>query len=173
MSERCGGHLVRAGADGEGAHRRPAARRRRWRRWWSSCVIGALFDEAIVGFVADLLRGLEALPTWLVTGVVLVGQVLGVVVIVGGAVVAVVQRRWFLLGVDGGGGRRPRCCSPCCSGRIVDDIEPQVADVDGSYTLVPADRVASTVGLAMLAAVVTAAGARGSPVGGGAPAGPW
>jgi undecaprenyl-diphosphatase len=40
---------------------------------------------------------------------------------------------------------------------IVDHFEPQVAEVDASYTLVPADRVASTVGLAMLAAVVTAA----------------
>ena len=62
-------------------------------------VIGALFDEAIVGFVADLIRGIEALPTWLVTGLVLFGQVLGVVVIVGGAVMAVVRRRWLLLAI--------------------------------------------------------------------------
>ena len=73
-------------------------------------LIGALFDEAIVGFVADLVQGIEALPSWLVTAVIVIGQVLGVVVIVGGAVVAVVRRNWILLASP-----RPRPRWPCCS----------------------------------------------------------
>jgi undecaprenyl-diphosphatase len=118
-------------------------------------VLGAFFDEAILGFIADLVRGLEALPTWLVTGVVLFGQLLALVVIVGGGVLAAVQRRWFLLAVSaiaaGAAVALTMLIRP-----IVDHFEPQVVTVDGAYTLVPADRVASTVGLAMLAAVVTA-----------------
>ena len=46
-------------------------------------IIGALFDEAIVDFVADLTLGIEALPTWLITGLVLFGQILGVIVMAG------------------------------------------------------------------------------------------
>lgn len=119
-------------------------------------LIGAVFDEAILGFVADLVQGIEALPTWLVTGVVLFGQVLGVVVIVGGALVAVLQRRWFLLAVTAAAAGVAVLLTLLLR-PIVDHVEPRVAQVDGAYTLVPADRVASAVGLAMLAAVVTAA----------------
>jgi undecaprenyl-diphosphatase len=119
-------------------------------------VIGALFDDAIVGFTADLIRGLETLPTWLVTTTVVFGQVLGLVVIVGGAVLAAVQRRWFLL-VTTAAAAAAAVALTLLLRPIVDHFEPQVAHVDASYTLVPADRVASSVGLAMLAAVVTTA----------------
>jgi hypothetical protein len=70
--------------------------------------IGALFDEAIVGFVADLLRGIETLPTWLVTGVVLLGQILGVSVIVGGGGC---DRASSVVSARGRGGvAAARCC---------------------------------------------------------------
>jgi len=119
-------------------------------------VIGALFDEAIVGFVADLVRGVESLPSWLVTGVVLVGQVLAAVVIVGGAVAAVVRRHWFLLAVTALAAAAAVLLTLLVR-PVVDHFAPRVADVDESYTLVPPDRVASAMGLAMLTAVVTAA----------------
>ena len=134
-------------------------------------MIGALFDEAIVGFVADLIRGIESLPTWLVTGLVLFGQVLGVVVILGGAVMAVVRRRWLLLGITAAAAGVAVLLTLLIR-PIVDHFEPQVADVDASYTLVPADRVASAVGLAILAAIVTAA-APWISVGGVERGGPW
>jgi hypothetical protein len=72
-------------------------------------LVGALFDEAVVGFVADLIQGIETLPSWLVTAVIVIGQVLGIVVLVGGAVAAVVRRHWFLLRSP-----RRRPGSPCC-----------------------------------------------------------
>ena len=120
-------------------------------------VIGALFDDAIVGFVADLVRGVETLPTWLVTGVVLFGQVLA---------------------VGGDRGRRGRCArAPQLvlagghrgrrrDGGVADGAHPSARsttsrrgsrDVDESYTFVPPGRVASAMGLAMLTAVVAAA----------------
>jgi undecaprenyl-diphosphatase len=123
----------------------------------SVVVLGALFDDAVVGFVSDLLRGLEALPTWLVTGMVLLGQVLGLVVIVGGAVVAAVRRRWFLLAVTTAAAAAAVVLTLVLR-PLVDGVAPGVTDVDRSYTLVPSDRVVSTLGLAVVTAVVTAAG---------------
>jgi hypothetical protein len=70
-------------------------------------------------------------------------------------VVAVVQRRWFLLGVSTAAAGAAVLLTLLIR-PIVDHFEPQVAEVDSSYTLLPVDRVASSVGLAMLAAVVTA-----------------
>jgi glycosyltransferase 2 family protein len=119
-------------------------------------VIGAFFDEAIVGFVADLTLGIEALPARLITGLVLFGQILGVIVVVGGAVMALVHRRWLLLAITAAAAGVAVLLTLLIR-PIVDYVEPSVADVDGSYTLLPSDRVASTVGLTILAAVVTAA----------------
>jgi undecaprenyl-diphosphatase len=62
-------------------------------------VVGALFDDAIVGFVSDLLRGLDALPTWLTSAVVVAGEALAVALLGGGLLVAIAKRRWFLLGM--------------------------------------------------------------------------
>jgi undecaprenyl-diphosphatase len=119
-------------------------------------LVGAFFDEAIVRFVADLVQGIEALPSWLVTAVILIGQILGIMVLVGGAVVAVVRRNWFLLAVAGAAAAAAVLLTLVIL-PLVDDVAPQVAQVDESYILIPHDEVASTVELAILAAVVTAA----------------
>lgn len=119
-------------------------------------VIGALFDDAIVGFVSDLVRGFEALPTWLVTGMVVLGQILGTVIIVGGAVAAIVRRRWFLLVVTTVAAAAAVAMTLLVT-PIVDHVAPQATEVDESYTLVAPDETLSTVGLAMVAAIVTAA----------------
>jgi glycosyltransferase 2 family protein len=60
-------------------------------------VIGLLFDDAIVGFVDDLLRGFDALPGWVVSAIGLVGRTLVLVVIVGGLVVSLFRGRVRLL----------------------------------------------------------------------------
>jgi hypothetical protein len=61
-------------------------------------IAGWLFDEAIVGFVADLLRGLDALPSWLVTTLVATGQVLGLVLLATALITALVRRDARLVG---------------------------------------------------------------------------
>jgi len=119
-------------------------------------LVGAFFDEAVVGFVADLVQGIETLPSWLVTAVILIGQVLGIVVLVGGAAVAVVRRNWILLALAAAAAAVAVLLTLVIL-PLVDDVAPQVAKVDESYTLVAPDEVASTMGLAVLAAVVTAA----------------
>jgi glycosyltransferase 2 family protein len=119
-------------------------------------VIGVFFDDAIVGFVSDLVRGFEALPTWLVTGMVVLGQILGVVIIIGGAAAAIVRRRWFLLAVTTAAAAAAVAMTLLIT-PIVDHVAPQATEVDESYTLVATDGTLSTVGLAMVAAMVTAA----------------
>ena len=118
-------------------------------------LIGALFDEAIVGFVADLVQGIEALPSWLVTAVIVIGQILGIVVLVGGAVVAVVRRNWIVLALAAAaaGGRAADAGHPA-AGRRRRSSGGQGRRV---LHLVAPDQVVSTMGLAVLAAVVTAA----------------
>jgi undecaprenyl-diphosphatase len=122
----------------------------------ATLLVGTLFDDAIVGFVADLARGIDALPTWLVTAAVLGGQVLGLVVIVGGALLAVVRGRWVLLAVTTTAaliaGALTLLLRP-----LIDDSAPAAATVDESFTLLEPSHAATSVGLAALAAVVTAA----------------
>lgn len=119
-------------------------------------VVGALFGQSVVRFVAKLVSGIETLPSWLVTGVVLFGQILGVVVIVGGTAVALLHRRWTLLVVAAGAAATAVLLTLLIR-PLVDRFTAHVAQVDTSYTLVAPDRVASVVGLTILTAVVTAA----------------
>jgi hypothetical protein len=60
-------------------------------------VVGLLFDEAIVGFTQDLLRGLDALPQWFMTGLGVVARLLALVVVGGGLLHALFHGRWRLL----------------------------------------------------------------------------
>lgn len=119
-------------------------------------LIGVLFDEAVTRFVAELVSGASALPSWFVTALVLVGQVLTVAVVGGGLVVAVVRRRWILLA-------SAAVAALVASALFVllrplaDQQAAQAADVDLDLSLVPPDEVVSAASVAVLAAVVTAA----------------
>jgi undecaprenyl-diphosphatase len=117
-------------------------------------VLGLLFHDGISEFLADLLRGLDRLPEWFVTGLVIVAEVLALVLVGGGLVVALWRREWrylvsiliavvvavllfaFVQGVVDGGGVR-------------------VADVDTSVTPVDPDSLPG--GVAVVTALVTAA----------------
>jgi undecaprenyl-diphosphatase len=60
-------------------------------------LMGVLFGETMVAFVADLLRGLDRLPTWFVTGTAAVAQVVGVVLLVAGLAAVVRSQAWRTL----------------------------------------------------------------------------
>jgi glycosyltransferase 2 family protein len=64
-------------------------------------VLQRAFGDEIVENSGDLLRGLDAVPSWLVTAVVFATWVTGVALFLGGAVVALVRRRWRLLTAAG------------------------------------------------------------------------
>ncbi len=119
-------------------------------------LVGALFDDAVVGFAADLLRGLESLPAWLVTGLVAAGQVLFITIVIGGAGLSVWRRDWFFLGsamlAAGVAVLLIALLHP-----LVDYAEWPVAEPNETYTLLDPDRVPSAAAVAALAAVVTVA----------------
>ena len=60
-------------------------------------VIGAVFGDGVVGFLSDLLRGIEALPAWFDSSVLFATRVLAIVVLGGGLVVALATRRFRAL----------------------------------------------------------------------------
>ena len=60
-------------------------------------VVEWLFGGALVGFASDLLRGLDALPSWMIDVVVVGTRILAVVVTTAGLVWALWGRRWRLL----------------------------------------------------------------------------
>ncbi|WP_421118442.1 phosphotransferase [Aquihabitans daechungensis] len=60
-------------------------------------LLGVLFGETMVEFTADLLRGLDRLPSWLLTAVAAIAQVLGVVLFVAGIAAVVRSREWRTL----------------------------------------------------------------------------
>ena len=56
-----------------------------------------LFGDTLVAFASELLRGLQAVPGWIVDVVVVGTRMLGVVFFVGGMAWAVVHRQWRML----------------------------------------------------------------------------
>jgi undecaprenyl-diphosphatase len=117
-------------------------------------VVGWLFDDALVGFAADLLRGLDALPVWFVTLVVAAGQALALVLGVAALVVAVRRRSWFLLG-SAAVASVAAVVLVALLRPLADDTEGALTRPDESYTLLAPDEVPSAAALAALAAVVT------------------
>lgn len=118
-------------------------------------VVAWLFEDAVLGFASDLLRGLDALPTGLVDLLVGMGQVLVVVLVAGGLVLAVVQARWVLLATSGvaalAGAALAGVLRP-----VLDDGAVPVVSLDQSLTLVDSSDLPTTVALAAVTAVVTA-----------------
>ena len=64
-------------------------------------VVEWLFGNTLVGFAADLLRGLDAVPQWIVDVVVVGTRLLAVVVLGGLLAWALYRRRWRMLGTVG------------------------------------------------------------------------
>lgn len=60
-------------------------------------LLGALLGESMVDFVADLLRGLDQLPTWFLTGLAVTAQIVGVVLFATGLAAVIRSRAWHIL----------------------------------------------------------------------------
>src|SRR5438105_6225005 len=56
-----------------------------------------LFDDTLLTFAHDALRGIDAVPHWIVEAVVVGTRALAVVLIIGGFITAVVHGRWRML----------------------------------------------------------------------------
>ena len=119
--------------------------------------IGWLFNDAVVGFVADLLVGLSALPEWLISTLVVGGQLVSLALVGGGLVLAVVKSEWKLIGscVLAAG---VSLLVLALAEPAIDENAAVVVDFDSSYALVAPDDVVSAGVLGALVAIVTCAG---------------
>lgn len=118
-------------------------------------IVAAVFGEFVVNYVASLSSGLSALPSWFVTGLVLVGQVLLIALLGGGLVVGLVRRRWAML-ISVVAGAVVGIALFVLIHPVTDVITPNSTRLDNSYTIVRAGHAATAAGVAALAAVVTA-----------------
>jgi hypothetical protein len=119
-------------------------------------LVEGIFGDALVEFAADLLRGLDALPDWIVTTIVVGTRALAVVILGGGFVATVWHRRWRLLvtvGLAGlvGGGLAALLAS------FGPDAGNTVVDLQDLVTPLTSPGFPTAIGVAVVSAVLTAA----------------
>ena len=78
-----------------------------------------LFGDTLVAFASDLLRGLDAVPQWIIDVIVIGTRVLAVVVLGGGLCWMLYRRRWRMLVTTAAAGvlavaRVRRCSTRWC-----------------------------------------------------------
>jgi undecaprenyl-diphosphatase len=110
------------------------------------------FGDTLVKFTHDLLRGLSAVPAWLLDTLVTLTRLLALVFFVGGLLVTLWQARWRFLAVVTIAGAAAALLTVVL-GPVDPDAAQAAADLDG---LVAAG-FPSAIGLAIIAAVATAA----------------
>ena len=119
-------------------------------------VLGWWAGDSVSSFLASLFRGLDAVPDWLATTVVVGTRLLATVAFVAGVGAAVITRRGRLLLTIVGAGVLAAVLA-----YLVDQlVHPQavsLVDVDGSLGPLVDDAFPSTAGVAVIAAMVTAA----------------
>lgn len=109
-------------------------------------VLGRLFDQTIVAAAAQLLEGLESLPSWVIDLIALAGGVLTVGLLGAGLVVAVTGRHWRLLS--------SATLAAAVAAAIAAIVSPAI---DASSTVVPTSDLALIDGRVPSAALLAAA----------------
>ena len=119
-------------------------------------VVGWWAGDTVSSFLADLFRGLDAVPDWLATAVVVGTRLLATMAFLAGLGGAIATRRGRLLLTIVGAG-----VAAAVLAYLVDQlVHPQAVsliDVDGALGPLVDDAFPSTVGVAVIAAMVTAA----------------
>jgi undecaprenyl-diphosphatase len=110
------------------------------------------FGDTLVKFARDLLRGLSAVPAWLLDTVVSGTRLLALVFFLGGLIVTLWQARWRFLAVVTIAGAAAALLTVVL-GPVDPDAAGAAADLDGLV----AEGFPTAIGLAVVAAVATAA----------------
>jgi undecaprenyl-diphosphatase len=120
-------------------------------------VVRWLFGDDLVAFGSDLLRGLAAVPQWIVDVVVLGTRILAIVVVGGGLVWSLYHRRWRMLVTV--------AIAALAAGVLVAVLDAAVGDTQGSATVDVAvdlgppstDGFPTSAGIGVVTAALTAA----------------
>jgi len=119
-------------------------------------IVEWIFGDHLVSFASDLLRGLDAVPEWIIRVVVLATRVLALIVLGGGLVWAVVHRRWRMLVTVVIAGVVAALLMTVLDDLVGTDAGQTVVDLD-HLGLLEREAVTTTHGIALVAAVLTAA----------------
>ena len=115
-----------------------------------------LFGNTLVVFASDLLSGIEALPDWLLTTLLVGTRVLTVTVLVGGLAWTAIRRGWAATSTMVLGGAISAVLVVALSGRADDDSGATVAVPDNDLGLLTDGWFPTAVGIGVLAAALTA-----------------
>ena len=120
-------------------------------------IVERVFGNALVGFASDLLRGLDAVPPWIVDVIVVGTRVLAVVVLGGLLAWALYRRRWRMLGTVALAGLLAAAVVKALESGIETDQGAALVDVGVDLDPLTTAGFPSTAGIAAVAAVLTAA----------------
>lgn len=116
-----------------------------------------LFGNALVGFASDLLRGLDAVPQWMLDVVVIGTRLLGVVVLGGGLVSMVWRQRWRMLSTVAAAGAAGAVLAAVLDAAVPVDEGRDLVDLGVDLVAVSRPGFPTMTGIAAVAAVLTAA----------------
>ena len=120
-------------------------------------LVELLLGDTLVGFASDLLRGLDAVPSWMIDVVVVGTRILALVVLGGGLVWAVTGRRWRLLGTVALAVLMADLLVALEEALIAHEEGRTLVDVGVDLGPLSGDGVPSVWGIAAVAAALTAA----------------
>jgi undecaprenyl-diphosphatase len=110
------------------------------------------FGDTLVKFTHDLLRGLSAMPAWLLDTIVTVTRLLALVFLAGGLVVTLLRARWRFLAVVTIAGALAALLTV-----VLGPVDPDAAGAAADLNGLVAPGFPTAIGLAITAAVATAA----------------
>jgi undecaprenyl-diphosphatase len=110
------------------------------------------FGETLVKFAHDLLRGLEAVPAWLLDTIVTFNRLLALVFLGGGLVVTILRGSWRFLAVVAVAGAAAALLTV-----VLGPVDPDAAHATSNLDGLVAPGFPTAIGLAVTAAIATAA----------------
>ncbi|MET0144010.1 MAG: lipopolysaccharide kinase InaA family protein [Ilumatobacteraceae bacterium] len=120
-------------------------------------VVEWLFGDALVAFASDLLRGLDAVPQWIVAAFVIGTRILALIVLGGGLAWILHRRRWRMLLTVAIAGGLAVAIDGLLGGVVDTDRGRDLVDVGAELGPLTAEGQGATVAIAAVAAMLTAA----------------
>jgi glycosyltransferase 2 family protein len=125
--------------------------------WLVLLLVEWLFGDTLIAFESDLLRGLDALPQWLVDVVTVGTRILTLVVLGGGLAWTLYRQRWRMLVTVALAGLLAAVLFPLLDDLVNLDDGRDPVDVSDDVGALGDEGFPTTIGIAVVAAVLTAA----------------
>jgi len=120
-------------------------------------VVEWAFGDTLVAFASDLLRGLDAVPQWIIDVIVIGTRVLAVVVLGGGLLLMLHRRQWRMLATVAVAGLLAATVFGLLDAVADTDRGLDLVEVDTDLGPLTSEGIVSTAGLSAVAGILTAA----------------